>query len=204
MSRLATYPCPCGSKKQYRKCCLFKKNTLPPQLVEHFEKIKQEQTKLHSMGIYVNYVKPVIFQGGKVWALGNKIYHGRRPEETFHEFILDVFKQTLGKEWWDEQLASQKKHFIMLCFLHYFEWQKKNATEANKANENSWYAIPDGWTQSLISLAFDVCSLQHAASLPEKLLSRLKNKNEYQGARYEIAVAAIFARLDCEIDFLDA
>lgn len=32
---------------------------------------------------------------------------------------------------------------------------------------------------------------------------RLKNRDQYQGARYEMAIAAIFARLDCDIQFTD-
>lgn len=205
MLKLGTYPCICGSGKQYRKCCLFKRiPTIPIKAIKHFQKAEQGKTKLHEMGIYVNYVKPILFQEKKVWALGSKVYHGRRPEETFHEFVMDIFKLTLGKEWLEQELKAEDKHFIVQCYLHYFEWQKKNATEQNKvAGEKVWGSIPDGWTQSIASLAFDVCSLIHTNNLPPHLLERLKNKNEYQGARYEIAIAAIFARLDCEINFLD-
>lgn len=173
------------------------------EVLEHFKKNENERKKLESMGIYINYVNPVIFQGKKVWALGSRVYHSRRPEETFHEFIVDVFKQTLGRDWWIEQLATQDKHFIMQCFLHYFEWQKRSAIVKNRVNDKIWGSIPDGWTQTLVALAFDVCSLIHTNRLPDHLLNRLKNKKEYQGARYEIAIAAIFSRLDCDINFLD-
>jgi hypothetical protein len=37
--------------------------------------------------------------------------------------------------------------------------------------------------------------------LPNELLQRLRNRDQFQGARYEIAIAAIFARIDCEITF---
>jgi len=196
--------CPCGSGKKYKKCCLDSKNIkIPTEVMEHFKKVDIERKKLNSMGIYANYVSPIMFQEKKVWALGSRVYHSRRPEETFHEFILDVFKQTLGREWWEEQLATQEKHFIMQCFLHYFEWQKRNAVADNCVDDKIWGSIPDGWTQTLIATAFDVCSLIHTKRLPDHLLNRLKNKKEYQGARYEIAIAAIFARLDCDIEFLD-
>src|SRR5581483_7429798 len=42
-----------------------------------------------------------------------------------------------------------------------------------------------------------------ASNLPDALVARLRDPVAYQGARYEIAVAAVFARLDCEIRFLD-
>jgi hypothetical protein len=34
-------------------------------------------------------------------------------------------------------------------------------------------------------------------------MKRLRDRDQFQGARYEIAIAAIFARLDCEIRFID-
>lgn len=55
----------------------------------------------------------------------------------------------------------------------------------------------------MVSLAFDVCTLEHTQKLPDHLINRLKNRGEYQGAHYEISIAAIFARLGCSIDFLD-
>jgi hypothetical protein len=36
------------------------------------------------------------------------------------------------------------------------------------------------------------------------LIERLRSRDQYQGARYELAIAAIFARLDCEIRWLDS
>jgi hypothetical protein len=54
-----------------------------------------------------------------------------------------------------------------------------------------------------MSLAWDVATLIHAADLPDGLVERLRSSEQFQGARYEIAIAAIFARLDCEIRFLD-
>lgn len=177
--------------------------TVPKEVIEYFQKKISEQKAMEGMGIYVNYVNPIIFKGAKVWALGSKVYYNRRPDETFHEFIIDILKLTLGKDWWNDQAIIGDKHFIMKCFLRFYEWQKKNSIETNRVNERMFGAKPDGLTKTLLALAFDVCSLQHTNNLPEYLLKRLKNKNEYQGARYEIAIAAIFARLGCNIKFLD-
>lgn len=127
------------------------------------------------------------------------------PHETFHEFIIDILRTTLGREWWHNELESpgEKRHFIVECVLKFNEWQKRRSAKREELAENIWAATPDGWSKSLLALAFDVCSLMHTRHLPEQLLGRLKTKNQYQGARYEIAVAAIFARLGCDIMFLD-
>jgi hypothetical protein len=65
-------------------------------------------------------------------------------------------------------------------------------------------AEPNGWVRYLLSLAWDVATLIHAGEPPAELIDRLRDRDNYQGARYELAIAAIFARLDCSIRWLDA
>lgn len=202
-------PCSCGSGKKYKKCCLGKQQTgtfhkVPTEVLDFFRKQEMERKHLHNLGIYLNFVKPVIFKGKKVWALGSRVYPTRPPSETFHEFTFFVLQQTLGFTWWQKQssLLDEEKHFIMYCYGKYGEWRKKNATQKHKVG-GLWAARPDGWTRALLSLAFDVFSILHADHLPDQLLKRLRNKDQYQGARYEIVVAAIFARLGYKIKFLD-
>ena len=207
-------PCPCGSGKKYKKCCWLKESPSPsPEIIkkamDFFQKQEAEKLILQEKGIFINYVQPCPYtnpktgQKTKAWALGSRLFHTRPEHETFHMFIVIHLKDVLGKDWWVEQLQAQQKHFIFRCFVKWDEWCKKNSVEANKIDEHIWYATTDGWAKTLISLAFDICSLEHTLQLPEHLLKRLKNRGEYQGAHYEIAIAAIFSRLGCKIDFLD-
>jgi len=214
-------PCPCGAVKpdgkplKYKKCCWLKRIPPPPQevidgAIKMFQKYEAERLALQEKGIFINYVKPLTYTNPKTnkkvraWALGSRLFHSRPEHETFHMFIADRLKDTLGREWWVEQLQAQQKHFLFKCFIKSDEWARKSATiEANKVDEHTWYAITDGWAKTLHSLAFDIITLEHTKHLPDHLLKRLRNRGEYQGAHYEIAVAAIFARLGCSIDFLD-
>src|SRR5206468_1741426 len=50
-------------------------------------------------GVYISYVAPIEFEGKKVWAIGSRVYPDRPPNETFHEFLLQVLRETLGEEW---------------------------------------------------------------------------------------------------------
>lgn len=208
--------CFCGSGKKYKKCCIYKVIPIIQPTPTEMEEIRQKQLEfiqqqnqrksfLNSRGIYIDFVRPTIFQGKKVWALGSTVYHSRPTNETFHEFIIYILYITLGEEWRLNQLTlpEEEQHFIYRCSCRYSEWRLKNAIPANKISENIWGLKPDGWSRALVSLAFDICSLVHAEHLPENLLNRLKNRDQYQGARYEIAVAAIIARLGYKIHFLD-
>lgn len=50
-------------------------------------------------GIYINYVSPIDFQGGKVAALGDRVYLNRRANETYHKFLVSVLARTFAEEW---------------------------------------------------------------------------------------------------------
>lgn len=203
-------PCYCKSGKKYKKCCQLKEPEILRAASEALQKVNLKKSQLESIGIFINLVDPVIYKHPttgkqhKAWGIANKVYHTRRAEETFHEFIIDILRETLGKEWWEKEVATNDRHFIGKCFLAFQVWRQKNATHpASRVDEKTFYGMPDGWSKSLLSLAFDVISLQHTQQLPDSLLKRLRNKNEYQGARYEVAIAAIFARLNCKITFLN-
>lgn len=196
--------CPCNSGKKYKKCFLFSKDCSLQKVVQHFRVEDQKRAKLHREGNRLRFVKPIDFHGKKVWALRDKVYTDRPPNETFHEFIVFILQQTLGKEWWEEQqlLEEAKRHFIIRCFYKHDEWRRRIAKETVIAGK-VWSAVPDGWSRSLISLAYDITSLIQTNKLPDHLMKRLRHHDQYQGARYEIMVAAVFARLGFEIEYLD-
>jgi len=166
--------------------------------VEHDRVLRDEY------GVYINYVRPVAWQDRTVWALGSSVYFGP-TNETFHEFILRVLRESLGEDWLSLQasLPAEKQHFVVRCFAKLGDFLSANADPEALAREGVIGADPNGWVSYLISLAWDVATLLHAGGLPEALLTRLRNADQYQGARYAVAIAAIFARLDCEILFLD-
>nr|MBP6869074.1 hypothetical protein [Candidatus Paceibacterota bacterium] len=133
------------------------------------------------------------------------VYAHVEPNETFHTFMINILKAELGQDWLSTQsaLPQADRHFIALCLEKLGEWIQRNQDTAERVSDTVWGAKPDGYSKSLLLLAFDVCSLIHKQKLPKTLLDRLKTKEHYQGARYEIAIAAIFARLDCDIQFTD-
>jgi hypothetical protein len=206
-------PCWCGSGTKYKRCHLDSDRDaarllqeIGPEVREMMERIESVPRRLRDeYGVYINYVHPAHWQGRKVWAIGTRLCLDRPPNETFHEFILNVLRGTLGEEWRAAQaeLPEEERHFVMRCFDEYARWSVAMQNEQTQADEGVWAAEPSGLVQSLISLAWDVATLIHASNLPDALVERLRDPQQFQGARYEIAIAAIFARLDCEIRFLD-
>jgi len=200
--------CPCGSGKKFKRCCLEKPSSKElEQWRQSIENSLEVDSKmLESKGIFVNFVRPINFQGKRVWALGNRLYPNEPPTITFSEFILKVLQTELGKEWWEENKAKtpDEHHYIFKAFHRFELWKKRVDKEARIGPDGSKGAFPDGWTYNLFSLAFDVAMLiQRTEGINDDLLRRLRNIDSYQGARYEIAVASIFAMMGCKITFID-
>jgi SEC-C motif len=210
-------PCHCGSGKKYKRCHLDAdreaareaaravQEALPALKAQAENALETERRLREEYGVYVNYVSPVEWQGRKVWAIGTRLYLDRRPSETFHEFILDVLKATFGEDWAAEQAALPEvdQHFVFRLNQEYAKWSQANLDPETLERDGVLSGVPNGWVQYFLSLAWDVVSLIHSSNLPDRLVARLRDPREFQGARYEIAIAAIFARLDCEIRFLD-
>jgi hypothetical protein len=156
-------------------------------------------------GVHVNYVHPMMWLDRKVWAIGSRLYTNRPPDETFHEFILQVLRDEFGQQWYEQQLGlpEENRHFVMRCFDEWARFTQQHANPDKRTAHGMYAVAPNGWTQYLLALAWDVATLIHTTLLPEKLMSRLRSRDQFQGARYEVAIAAMFARLDCEIVFLD-
>ncbi len=83
-------PCPCGSGRKYKKCCLAldsMKKAFP------LAPVSWSGLPVHGRpGI------GTIWQGRRVRALWNRLYL-RPPVGTFHEFLVNVLKWTVGDEW---------------------------------------------------------------------------------------------------------
>ncbi|MEK7524234.1 MAG: SEC-C metal-binding domain-containing protein [Patescibacteria group bacterium] len=209
-------PCPCGSNKKYKTCCWAEHQSkgikvrkhppdaLPELKAETDKKNASDSLLLEKIGYYISHLQAV-HNGQRTRALYSRIFF-RRVDETFHEFIIWVLGATMGNAWGKEQekLPPDKRHFIAQCYEKYREFLIKNKDEEVKLRTGRYFADTDGYAQWILSLAFDIYCLQHTKHLPEFLLRRLrKNGEEFQGARYEIAVASVFARAGFSIDFLD-
>ncbi len=153
---------------------------------------------------HLHLFKSVVWKGYRWRAIWNTL-HYRPLHETFHEFIIYILKATFGEKWRKEQmnLSEEERHILIRWVKSYGEWKKATHNDEKKEGEYIYGAIPSGEVMALHSFAYDIYCLQVVNKLPNFLVNRLKNKNEFQGARYEIAVAAIIARAGFAITFLD-
>lgn len=147
-------------------------------------------------------VPSVIHRGYRFRAVGSRLYW-RPPQETFHEFILHLVNWTLGKDWHDEQMARPpaERHQILRWFDATHQLiQQSRAGKVGRDAGGSTEATGNAW--ALLTLAYDLFHLLHRGELSEDIVHRLRNRDQFQGARYEIAVAATFVRSGFEISLV--
>lgn len=130
--------------------------------------------------------------------------HARPLTETFHEFLVEVpLKGTFGEDWYKAEFAKpeQERHVVERWLRSFREEGRKNRPSDHQPGQV--YGAPaTGATTELGVLAYDLYLLQKVNRLPDKLINRLRNYAEFQGARYEIAIAAAFVRCGFEIEWI--
>lgn len=182
-------PCYCGSGKLVGECC-------GPALIQKLA-IQAEQAKFPAPELMKFQLGD--FTGRIVW---DRI-HIRPKTEHLHEFMVNVLIWTLGEEWHREQVNKlpEERHAIMQWIYARYNFltqaQSLNLTPRDRLR-------PTGEVMELMALASDVYYLQLVNKLPEPLIERLRNYEEFQGARYEIAVAASLVRVGFDIEWINA
>lgn len=113
---------------------------------------------------------------------------------TFGGFLLEHLRVTIGKPWLKERSRSRsgQKHPLIRLFSHAQQYSAQ--FHAKIKQEGATHYIQCGAQRELTTLADDIVTLAMIGALPVEMPKRLRHPSEYQGARYELAVAAAFAR----------
>lgn len=189
-------PCPCGSGKKYKKChgvsaaqpkALERGSTSEitnRQKSEQQKALEIQRQKQQGLG------KPIIsteFKGNRFIAVGNRL-HWSDKWKTFHDFLGGYLKFCLGKEWWFKELNKdpEQRHPILTWSQLVWEYTTKHSQIGDKIHT----APMTGALEAYYGLAYSLYLLEHNVELQSKLISRLKNRDQFSGAYYETSVAS--------------
>jgi hypothetical protein len=199
--------CPCNSGFKFKNCCgksappMPKFLDLPRDLKGEAAtwRAKQQQQQHGQL------VPSKIYEGQRRRTVGRQIYN-RPPTETFHDFLMEFAIGTVGNGWYKGQLSlpPAQRHQIVRWFVSAADRAERFHDERFRDKGGDTYTVPASGDQlSLLHFGYDLLHLQHRGALPHPLVERLKNRAEFQGALYEIAIAATFVRAGLEIEFID-
>jgi hypothetical protein len=160
----------------------------------------REAERLRKFG----HVRPIIsldHQGYKFVAVGSQLHYSK-SWQTFHDFLWNYIAGVVTKEWGDAELKKpfEERHPIVQWYHYLCDFQRKPAREEPGG---IYSAIATGPVMAYTALAYDLYTLAHHALLQAKLVKRLKVKEQFQGARYEIYVSAAFIRAGFDVKLED-
>jgi len=144
----------------------------------------------------------VVARGGdRVFTFGGKEYVV--PAGKDHTGALArYFGDFVGREWLTERLRTKRGRTHPLCQIAFNaqEFAKRTVPRVRAAGRTHY--VHCGAEREIMTLAEDMVRLEAANSLPADTLGRLRKRDGYQGARYELAVAAAFVRLGFTIRWI--
>ena len=195
-------PCPCGALKPDGKPVKYKhchdeNPRIPHEVLNEFFTRPQEPFEKGGFLTGRPFIS-TIFQGKRMRAMANRVY--QRPiDETFHLFILRRFFDTLTQKWVEAEEKKEKPHTLI-------QWSREMQSniDANQVAKDEVRGVKlTGNMRSLLAIAYDFYTLDHCgATVPSKVLDRLRDEEQFQGARYEIAVAGLVVRSGFNIEWL--
>jgi hypothetical protein len=116
---------------------------------------------------------------------------------------------TLGEDWKAKQdeLPETERHPLAFWVDAWDQLGRDRGAKARDVRDEGggrYSATATGDALALLTLAYDVYALRHATAIEvgDPLIKRLGQKEQFQGARYEVAVAAIFIRAGYRIEWL--
>jgi len=189
-------PCPCGSGIKFKKCHLNRERRVTQEIHGKTVRLWEREDKYGK-------IRPIIHgdvQDKKIVAVGDQVYSSD-TWETFPDFLFDYIKIVIGPEWGNTEIAKplKKRHPIMQWYDSHCRFQASRERD----RDGLFRAIPNGVSAAYLMLAYDLYVLQHHASLQGEVLRRLKQIESFQGARYELFVAATLLRAGFDLDFED-
>lgn len=200
-------PCPCGSGKTFKRCCWGKAAParratpdLPPEVVETLRRrMREESERRRKFGN----VRPLItttHQGHRFIAVGSRLYF-HKEWRTFTDFLLFYVKDVMGRDWWEAEVGKKgyERHPILQWYDRFVEASKT----AKREEGGVVSSVPDGLMMALVLLAYDLYILRDHGKLQDDVVQRIRQRDQFCGARYELFVAATFIRAGFDFAYKD-
>ena len=175
---------------------------IPPEVIEEAhrqfaENQRREQERTSRLG----QVRPEIsgdFQGYKFVAIGSRLMY--MPSDRckfFTDVLIAYVPQLFGREWFEKEIAKppDARHPVM-------QWRVKGMNFMNSQPplpDGTYGATPTGPLLAYLTFAYDLYIVEHNARLDARLLERLKQVDQFQGARHELFAEATCLRAGFEI-----
>jgi hypothetical protein len=209
-------PCHCGSGKKYKKCHLRQDQEQDdttsratqarrsgPSRADIAAMMRKREAQEEIRRIQQGLGRPIIsnmFNDHRIVAVGNKIYWSK-SWKTFPDFLNGYIKKTLGSEWGNDEKEkpAAERHPIMQWYELYARYQQETIKEKGQVSS----AKITGLVACYLGLAYSLYLIAHNVELQARLVKRLIDPEQFQGAYYELIVANTLIRAGLTLDLED-
>ena len=200
-------PCRCGSGKKFKKCCWDRDRhgrpsapTVPPEVRAEWVRREHEEAGRRRRFGDIRSLITTTHQGYRFIAVGSRLYYNKNWR-TFTDFLLFYIRDVMGNDWWTAEQANKgyERHPILKWHDRWVEASKT----ARREEGGIVSGIPDGLMSALMLLAYDLYVIRDHAKLQDEVVQRLRIRDQFQGARYELFVAATFVRAGFDFAYED-
>lgn len=148
-------------------------------------------------------IKPIMhasLKGTKFVAIGNEVHYSKEWK-TFPDFLLTYIWSIFGKDWGENELKKdpQHQHEVVKWWIKTREFMAKQKPNKSGLCESP----PNGPFKAILLLSYDLYLIRHHQQLQDLVKSRLKDLDQFQGARYELFALASCIRAGFNIEFED-
>ncbi|HEY2547856.1 MAG TPA: hypothetical protein VGI46_17420 [Candidatus Acidoferrum sp.] len=150
----------------------------------------KEQERIRTFG----HVRPEIaqkFSGYQFVAVGKKLFYSK-DWKSFHDFLVGYTPAIFGKEWWENEthkpVAAQNQVVGWREAMRRYAMAKSAAPDEARQNAENPFSL------AYMTFAYDLYVVAHNGRLDDTLVARLKNRDQFQGARHELFAEATCLR----------
>jgi hypothetical protein len=194
-------PCPCGSGRKYKHCCgsvaASAPSREPPAAPAGMSfasaadrREAQEFIRRRQQGLG----RPILAAklGDRQLVTVGKTHYQSARWKTFPDFLDDYIRRVLDPTWGNAEIAKPfgERHPIVQWYDTYCRYQRTyNHTPGVLGN-----GLVIGVVACYLGLAYSLYLLDHNVELQARLVRRLKDVGNFQGAYYELMVANALIR----------
>jgi hypothetical protein len=193
-------PCPCKSGKKYKRChgSWEHQEHMEREVKTFMMRAQAEQIQRERQQGLGNPIISAESSGNRFVVVKNRLAYSKNWG-TFHDFLFDYIVGALGSAWFNNEITKplEQTHPILKWYHAACDHMQRFTTKKGVVNSSPM----TGAISVYLHLAYDLYSLDHNVELQDKLIGRLRNQNNFDGARYEVFVAASLIRAGFEIEF---
>ena len=143
------------------------------------------------------------FHGRKFVVAGGKLYYSGKNKWNFVcDFLIDYIPEVFGKEWCKAEFAKpeEDRHPVLQWRADGIRYMNQQPREPDGSYRVS---VRSGPLAAYLAFAFNLFAIEDNSRFDKMLLERLRNKDQFQGARHEVFVEATCLRAGFSIEHED-